>query len=76
MIWRNSATERGDRSGGWSNQPSTFKGYGYSDPPADSPVPVDYIWAEPKIKDPGFDYKPGKFKHLDEAIRNTKNGKR
>ena len=27
MIWRNSATERGDRSGGWSNQPSTFKCY-------------------------------------------------
>ena len=72
MIWRNSATERGDRSGGWSNQPSTFKGYCYSDPPADSPVPVDYIWSEPKIKDPGSDYKPGKFKHLDEAIRNGK----
>ena len=29
-------------------------------------------WSEPKTKDPGADYKPGKFKHLDEAIRNTK----
>mgnify|MGYP006110645137 CR=1 FL=1 len=31
-----------------------------------------YIWTEPKTKDPGADYKPGKFKHLDEAIKNTK----
>ena len=37
---------------------------------------VTYTWNEPKIKDPGADYKPGRFKHLDEAIRNTKNGKR
>ena len=37
---------------------------------------VIYTWNEPKIKDPGADYKPGRFKHLDEAIRNTKNGKR
>ena len=29
-------------------------------------------WDEPVIKDPGADYKPGQFKHLDEAIRNTK----
>ena len=74
VMWRNSATRIGER--GWYNQPSTFKGYGYSDPPADSPVPVDYIWSEPKIKDPGSDYKPGKFKHLDEAITNLKRGKR
>ena len=33
-------------------------------------------WDQPREKDPGADYKPGKFKHLDEAIRNTKNGKR
>ena len=29
-------------------------------------------WDEPVIKDPGANYKPGQFKHLDEAIRNTK----
>ena len=33
MIWRNSATSRVDRSDGWSDQPSTAKCYGYSDPP-------------------------------------------
>ena len=33
-------------------------------------------WDQPREKDPGADYKPGKFKHLDEAIRNTKNGQR
>ena len=74
LMWRSSATRIGER--GWYNQPTTFKGYGYSDPPADSPVPVDYIWSVPKIKDPGSDYKPGKFKHLDEAITNLKRGKR
>ena len=31
---------------------------------------------EPVIKDPGADYKPGKFKHLDEAIKNSKDNKR
>ena len=74
LMWRSSATRVGED--GWYNQPTTFKGYGNSDPPADSPVPVDYIWSEPKIKDAGADYKPGKFKHLDQAIRNLKNGKR
>ena len=33
---------------------------------------ITYTWDEPRSKDPGDDYKPGKFKHLDEAIRNTK----
>jgi len=74
LMWRNSATRIGER--GWYNQPSTFKGRGYSDPPADSPAPVDYIWSEPKIKDPGSDYKPGKFPKLDEAIRHAKRKKR
>jgi len=36
---------------------------------------ITYTWDEPRSKDPGDDYKPGKFKHLDEAIRNNKNGK-
>ena len=33
---------------------------------------ITYTWYEPRTKEPGADYKPGKFKHLDEAIRNTK----
>ena len=37
---------------------------------------ITYTWDQPRRKDPGEDYKPGKFKHLDEAIRNTKNGQR
>ena len=74
LIWRNSATSRGDR--GWSNQSSTFKGQGYNEPPHEVKEEIDYIWSEPKIKDPGSDYKPGKFPKLDEAIRNLKNGKR
>ena len=36
---------------------------------------VSYYWNDPQPKDPGADYKPGKFKHLDEAIRNNKNKK-
>ena len=36
---------------------------------------ITYTWSEPRTKDPGADYKPGKFKHLDEAIRNTKTKK-
>ena len=74
MIWRNSATSRGARD--WSNQSSTFKGQGYSEPPSDEKEEINYIWSEPKIKDPGADYKPGKFPKLDEAIRNAKSGKR
>ena len=33
---------------------------------------ITYTWSEPRLKDPGADYKPGRFKHLDEAIRNSK----
>ena len=33
---------------------------------------ITYNWDEPKVKDPGDGYRPGRFKHLDEAIRNTK----
>ena len=76
LMWRNSATERGDRSDGWTKQPSTIKCYGYSDPPSEEKEAINYTWSEPKIKDPGSDYKPGKFPKLDEAIRNLKNGKR
>ena len=37
---------------------------------------IDYIWVEPKTKDPAADYKEGKFPKIDEAIRNAKKGKR
>ena len=53
-----------------------FCGYGNSEQMPEEKEEVIYTWNEPKIKDPGADYKPGRFKHLDEAIRNTKNGKR
>ena len=33
---------------------------------------ITYTWDEPRSKDTGDDYKPGKFKHLDEAIKNSK----
>ena len=33
---------------------------------------ITYTWDEPKVKDSEADYKPGRFKHLDEAIRNTR----
>ncbi len=34
--------------------------------------PTEYTWSEPKVKEPGADYKPGKFKHLDDAISKAK----
>ena len=34
---------------------------------------ITYTWDEPRSKDTGADYKPGRFKHLDEAIKNSKN---
>ena len=50
-----------------------FKYYdgGYSTPRED-PRETVYTWSEPKVRDPGADYKPGKFKHLDDAIRKAK----
>jgi len=33
---------------------------------------ITYTWHEPRVKDPGADYKPGRFKHLDQAIKNSK----
>jgi len=33
---------------------------------------ITYTWDRPTTKDLEADYKPGRFKHLDEAIRNTK----
>ena len=33
---------------------------------------ITYTWDKPQVKDPEADYKPGRFKHLDEAIRNIR----
>ena len=74
LMWRSSATKIGGLS--WYNSPTTFKGYGYEDPPQEEKKIIDYIWVEPKQKDSGADYKEGKFPKVDEAIRNLKNGKR
>ena len=83
MIWRNSATSRVDRSDGWSNQPNTFQGYGYDNPPSEEKESVNYI-VPVERKEP--EYKPKvsmdhngnmKFKSkVDESIWNLKNGKR
>jgi len=83
MIWRNSATSRVDRSDGWSDQPSTFQGYGYDNPPSEEKESVNYI-VPVERKEP--EYKPKvsmdhngnmKFKSkVDESIWNLKNGKR
>ena len=73
-MWRSSATRIGERS--WYNQPTTFKGYGYDNPPHEEKKEIDYILVEHKTKDPAADYKEGKFPKIDEAIRNAKRGKR
>ena len=73
-MWRSSATRIGERS--WYNQPTTFKGYGYDNPPQEEKESVNYIAPVETKKDPGADYKEGKFPKLDEAIRNAKRGKR
>ena len=52
-----------------------FIGYGNIDPPEEKQETI-ITWDEPVIKDPGADYKPGQFKHLDEAIKNSKDNKR
>jgi hypothetical protein len=74
LMWRSPASRVGESS--WYNQPTTFKGYGYDNQSSDEKKEIDYIWVEPRTKDPGADYKEGKFPKIDEAIRNLKNGKR
>ena len=74
LMWRSSATRVGERS--WFNTPTTFKGLGYEDPPHKEKKIIDYIWTSEPKKEPGADYKEGRFPKLDEAIRNAKNGKR
>ena len=49
-----------------------FCGYGNSEQMPEEKQEVIYTWDGPVKKDPGADYKPGRFKHLDEAIKNTR----
>jgi len=74
LMWRSSATKIGGLS--WYNSPTTFKGYGYEDPPQEEKESVNYVAPVETKKDPGADYKEGKFPKIDEAIRNLKDGKR
>jgi len=74
LIWRSSATKIGELS--WYNSPTTFKGLGYEDPPQEEKESVNYIAPVETKKDPGANYKEGRFPKLDEAIRNAKRGKR
>ena len=80
-MWRSSATRVGGLS--WYNQPTTFKGYGYDNPPQEEKESVNYI-VPVEMKEP--EYKPKvsmdhngnmKFKSkIDESIWNLKKGKR
>ncbi len=78
LIWRSSITSRSDRSDGWSNQRSTFKGYGYGDTPAeDNSVEIDLSYYKEKSvieTHPNFD--ESKFPKVAEAIWNAKRGKK
>ena len=74
LMWRSSLTRIGERS--WYNKSSTFRGYGYDNPPHEEKESVNYIAPVETKKDPGADYKEGRFPKLDEAIRNAKRGKR
>jgi len=49
-----------------------FCGYGNYEQMPEEKQEVIYTWDQPRVKDPSADYKPGRFKHLDEAIKNTR----
>ena len=73
LMWRSSATRVGERS--WYNKSTTFKGNGYDNPPQEEKESVNYIAPVETKKDPGADYKEGRFPKLDEAIRALKDKK-
>ena len=49
-----------------------FVGYGNYEQGGEKKEEITYTWDEPKVIDPEADYKPGRFKHLVEAIKNTR----
>ena len=76
MIWRNSATSRGDRSDGWSDQPSTIKCYGYGDAPTDDgsvEIDVSY-YKEKSVIDTHPNFDENKFPKVAEAIWKARRG--
>lgn len=75
MIWRNSATERGDRSDGFSEK-STFPGYGYGDAPTDDgsvEIDVSY-YKEKSVIDTHPNFDENKFPKVAEAIWKARRG--
>ena len=54
------------------NPLKNYNYYDVSSEPKEDTRPTEYTWNEPRVKEPGSDYKPGKFKYLDEAIDKAK----
>jgi len=81
LMWRNSLTREGE--GSWYNSPTTFRGYGYDNPPSEEKESINYI-VPVERKEP--EYKPKvsmdlngnmKFKNkVDEEIYRIKNERR
>jgi len=73
VQWQDDINWSRERSNSYdtSFKPNGNSYYG-GDTPKEEDRETTYIWTERKTKDPGADYKPGKFKYLDEAIKNTK----
>ena len=75
MIWRNSATSRGDRGDGFSEK-STFPGYGYGDAPTDDgsvEIDVSY-YKEKSVIDTHPNFDENKFPKVAEAIWKARRG--
>jgi len=75
LMWRNSATERGDRSDGFSKK-STFPGYGYGDAPTDDgsvEIDVSY-YKEKSVIDTHPNFDENKFPKVAEAIWKARRG--
>ena len=75
LMWRNSATERGDRSDGFSEK-STFPGYGYGDAPTDDgsvEIDVSY-YKEKSVIDTHPNFDENKFPKVAEAIWKARRG--
>ena len=52
-----------------------FYSIGSSEDKRDTRETVYIVPKEPRVREPGADYKPGKFKHLDDAISKAKDRK-
>ena len=74
-MWRNSATERRDRSDGFSEK-STFPGYGYGDAPTDDGSVEIYVsyYKEKSVIDTHPNFDENKFPKVAEAIWKARRG--